>query len=996
MSPFRCATASGLLVSALSAATPVADPGPGSPSESARSFQVAEGLVFEQVLAEPQVAQPVSLTFDRRGRLWVVEYRQYPNPAGLRMVSHDQFWRAVYDEVPEPPPKGPRGADRISIHEDTDGDGAFDHHRVFVDGLNIATSVAFGGGGVYVLNPPYLLHYADRDGDDTPDGSPAVLLSGFGLEDTHSVANSLRWGPDGWLYGCQGSTVTAHVRVHGTDGRPIAGEPIYSQGQDIWRYHPGRRVYEVFSEGGGNAFGLEIDSEGRVFSGHNGGNTRGFHYQQGAYLQKGFDKHGPLSNPHAFGYFPPMAHPDVDRFTHTFVIADGATLGSVFAGRLFGVEPLQGRVVMSAMESVGSTFKTRDIGYAVTSGDPWFRPVDIELGPDGALYVADWYDANVNHYRNHEGKIDATNGRVYRLRAAGAGGVSTRIPSADDPGFWRGALSGTNRWLSRQALREIAEGRLRFTGGKSEAVDPKAGPVGALNALWATDIAGQLDAGAVASAFRSPFPAVRLWAVRLLVDRAGEPDAASFRGILDLAAAETDPGVRAQLASSARRLPPKPSLALLKALLGHGPDAGDARQPLLVWWALETRCGDSPSSVLELASDDGFWRSELVRRHLLGRLMRRFADTGRGEDLRVAEQLFGKAPDDVCRKALAQGFEEAFQGRTLAGVPDGLLEAVSRAGGVSPVFELRRASPGAVERAMALVSDAKAPLPRRIQVLAALGEARREGVAAALLELVRADASTEVRRAALGALPAQDGAEIADGLVSMLGALPAELKDSALGVLASRPAWSARLAEAVESGRLGREVVGVDALRRLKATGGAAARLAERLAGGTGSGDAIPRKSEISRIVAVVWKEGGSPYPGKTLFLERCAGCHRLFGKGGQVGPDLTAQPRNDLASLVLNIVHPSAEVREGYEAQRVETADGRSFGGFLADQDSQTVTLRTTDGRTVVLARKEIETMERVSGSLMPEGLLEGLTDTQLRDLFAYLRSTQPLNDGR
>lgn len=996
MSPFRCATASGLLVSALSAATPLADPGPGSPSESARSFQVAEGLVFEQVLAEPQVAQPVSLTFDRRGRLWVVEYRQYPNPAGLRMVSHDQFWRAVYDKVPEPPPKGPRGADRISIHEDTDGDGTFDRHKVFVDGLNIATSVAFGSGGVYVLNPPYLLHYPDPDGDDTPDGPPTVLLSGFGLEDTHSVANSLRWGPDGWLYGCQGSTVTAHIRVHGPDGRALPGEAAYSQGQAIWRFHPGRRMYEVFSEGGGNAFGLEIDAEGRVFSGHNGGNTRGFHYQQGAYLQKGFDKHGPLSNPHAFGYFPPMAHPDVDRFTHTFVIADGNPLGAAFAGRLFGVEPLQGRVVMSAMESVGSTFKTRDIGYAVTSGDPWFRPVDIEPGPDGALYVADWHDANVNHYRNHEGKIDATSGRVYRLRAAGAGGVSTRIPNADDSGFWRGALSGTNRWLSRQALREIAEGRLRISGEAAEAVDRKAGPVAALNALWATELAGQLDAGAVASAFRSPFPAVRLWAVRLLVDRAGEPDAATFRRIVEMAGTETDPGVRAQLASSARRLPPKPSLALLKALLGHGPDAEDARQPLLVWWALETRCGDAPAAVLELASGDAFWDSTLVRRHLLGRLMRRFADTGRGEDLRVAEQLFGKAPDDVCRKALAQGFEEAFQGRTLAGVPDGLLEAVSRAGGASPVFELRRASPGAVERAVTLVSDPKAPLVRRVQVLAALGEARREGVSSALLALVRSDASTEVRRAALGALPAQDGAEVADGLVAMMGDLPAELKDSALGVLASRPQWSARLAEAVEAGRVGRDVVDAEALRRLKATGGAAARLAERLARGTDAGEAVPREAEISRIVAVVAKEGGSPYPGKTLFLQRCAGCHRLFGKGGEVGPDLTAQPRTDLASLVLNIVHPSAEVREGYEAQRVETVDGRSYGGFLADQDSQTVTLRTTDGRTVVLARKEVETMERVSGSLMPEGLLEGLTDTQLRDLFAYLRSTQPLNDGR
>src|SRR6185436_12218508 len=146
------------------------------------------------------------------------EYRQYPAPAGLNFVSRDKFWRAVYDKVPEPPPRGIKGLDLISIHEDTDGDGVYDKHKVFVDGLNIATSCAKGRGGVWVLNPPYLLFYPDRNDDDVPDGDPEVVLEGFGLEDTHSVVNSLRWGPDGWLYAAQGSTVTANVRVRAPDG----------------------------------------------------------------------------------------------------------------------------------------------------------------------------------------------------------------------------------------------------------------------------------------------------------------------------------------------------------------------------------------------------------------------------------------------------------------------------------------------------------------------------------------------------------------------------------------------------------------------------------------------------------------------------------------------------------------------------------------------------------------------------------------------------------
>ncbi len=239
------------------------------------------------------------------------------------MVSHDGVWRAVYDKVPPAPPHHFRGKDKITIHEDTDGDGVFDRHKTFVDGLNIATSVARGRGGVWVLNPPYLLFYPDRNNDDVPDGDPEVHLQGFGLEDTHSVVNSLQWGPDGWLYAAQGSTVTGHVTRPGLDA---GKEPVHSMGQLIWRYHPETRRYEVFAEGGGNAFGVEIDAKGRIYSGHNGGDTRGFHYVQGGYYQKGFNKHGPLSNPYSFGYFPAMKHNRVPRFTHTFVIYEADAL----------------------------------------------------------------------------------------------------------------------------------------------------------------------------------------------------------------------------------------------------------------------------------------------------------------------------------------------------------------------------------------------------------------------------------------------------------------------------------------------------------------------------------------------------------------------------------------------------------------------------------------------------------------------------------------------
>ncbi|HZZ78205.1 MAG TPA: hypothetical protein VFE62_06785, partial [Gemmataceae bacterium] len=147
-----------------------------SPAESATRFKIADDLRFDQVLAEPTVKQPLSLSFDERGRLWVVQYMQYPHPAGLKIVSRDIFWRVVYDKVPPPPPHAAdspfRGRDIISIHEDTKGTGVFDKHTVFLDGLNIATSLARGRGGVWVLNPPYLLFYPTKDNADSPTGAP--------------------------------------------------------------------------------------------------------------------------------------------------------------------------------------------------------------------------------------------------------------------------------------------------------------------------------------------------------------------------------------------------------------------------------------------------------------------------------------------------------------------------------------------------------------------------------------------------------------------------------------------------------------------------------------------------------------------------------------------------------------------------------------------------------------------------------------------------------
>ncbi len=994
---------------------------PLSPAESLSKFHIAEDLEWEQVLAEPQVTQPVFLNFDERGRMWVVEYRQYPNPAGLKLMSHDNVWRSVYDKVPPPPPNHFKGLDRISIHEDTDGDGRFDKHTVFLDGLNIVTSVERGRGGVWVLNPPYLMFYPDANEDDVPDRDPEVRLAGFGLEDTHSVANSLRWGPDGWLYGAQGSTVTGNILVYGADGKPLNAKPIYSQGQNIWRYHPEKRIYEVFSEGGGNAFGCEIDSKGRIFSGHNGGDTRGFHYLQGAYLQKGFEKHGPLSNPSAFGYFPPMPHHNVVRFTHNFVIYEGGGLPARYGGHLFGVEPLQGRIVDSEIQTDGSSFKTRDVGRPVTSEDRWFRPVDIKVGPDGAMYVCDWYDQQVNHFRNHEGKMDAVNGRVYRLKAKGAGPIKPFDLRSQSLSEWIGLLADQNKWTRQTALRLLGDKHDRRGVEPLKKLLASATGQTALEALWGVYACGGFDEPTGLAALDHADPHVRAWAVRLLCDPKAVSPAVGGR-LVRLALTESNLEVRNQLAASAKRLPEQGGagrqtvgnagstspalmdggLGIVRSLISHDADAADNRIPLLLWWAIESKCDQNPDGVVALFEDPEVWSRPIVSRHLLERLARRFAQSGARRDLWVCARLFELSPDAASSRLLLSGLEAAYRGRPMTGLPAELVRSMARHGVTSLVLGLRLGDPESLKRVLSLVLDETVPRDRRIEMLNMLSESRFEGAQAAAIRVFRGAVGDDLmRRSALLAMQPYDDPQIGEAVVGLYPKLGKESIATAQALIASRASWALQLVQAVagkwsgwsSGGLITPDSIPPNVVRRFKQHRLPELQtLAEKVWPNTGTPTTAEMETRINKLAGVVRSGTGDPYAGRTLFQNTCGACHKLFGFGADVGPDLTVFKRDDLETMLLSIVNPNAEIREGYESIALETKDGRSLTGFLVEQLGEVVVLRGMDGQNVTLNKADLAEMRASAISLMPDGLLDSFDAARVRDLFAYLRSTQPL----
>ncbi|QDT82617.1 PVC-type heme-binding CxxCH protein [Gimesia chilikensis] len=961
-----------------------------SPADSLKQFTVPDDLKLEQVLAEPLVKQPIFLNFDERGRMWVINYLQYPYPEGLRILSKDKHHRAVYDKVPLPPPHGDKGDDQITIHEDTNGDGKYDKHSVFLDDLNIASSFVKGRGGVWVLNPPYLLFYPDKNNDDVPDGDPVVHLEGFGMEDTHSVVNSLRWGPDGWLYSSQGSTVSGKVKKPGQKD----SEAIQTLGQLIWRYHPEKKIYEIFAEGGGNAFGVEIDDKGRLYSGHNGGNTRGFHYTQGSYYQKGFGKHGPLSNPYAFGYFQAMKHAKVPRFTHNFIIYEAETLPKKYWGHLFGIEPLQGRVVESAVTADGSSYQTEDLQRPVATTDKRFRPVDIKLGPDGAIYFCDMYEHQIAHGQHYSGQVEKGDGRIYRLTAKDARPLAPFDLGKKSSQELIAVLDHPNRWFRQQALRLFGDRKdasvipalkqkLFETDGQS-----------ALEALWALNLSGGFDEAVAAKSLKHADPFVRAWTIRLLCDdHRVSPEIG--QQLIALALTEPHVQVRSQLASSSKRLPADPGLPIAFNLLTRSEDLDDVHIPLILWWSLEKRVNEDRDALLAYFAKPEVWQSPLVEKYILERIMRRFAATGSRNDLLVCAKLLELAPEKSHAEILMSGFETAMKGRSTASFPKELVAAMSKYGGQSISLGLRQGDKEAIQKALKIVADSKADNQKRLDLIQIFGEVKVPACVPVLLDIISNSSDLQMQIAAISALQQYPDDTIGKTVTNLYPNMSDDLRSAAQTLLTIRKAWAKDFLQAIDAGKINKTTVPVETARKMTVfSDDGISNLIQKHFGSIAGATTEQMQQQIAAHQKMLLASQAEPdrYAGEKLFQKHCGKCHKLFGDGGEIGPDLTSFKRDDVGRMLVNIVNPSNEIREGFETYLVVTDDGRVVNGFLADQDNNVIVIRSADGQSITVERDNIDEMLPQKKSLMPEGLLDKLSDQEIQDLFSYLRSSQPL----
>jgi putative heme-binding domain-containing protein len=969
---------------------PTRDTPPLSPQESLNRLRIRPGYVVELIATEPVVRQPLNISFDARGRMWVMNYAQYPFPKGLKIVEYDRYIRAKFDKVPPPPPRAERGADWVSIHEDADGDGAFESVKTFVDGLNIATSALPGKGGVWVMNPPYLLFYPDADGDDRPDGDPVVHLSGFGLEDTHAVASSLVWGPDGWIYGAHGSTCTAKVKVEVSSEQKGTTDFL---GQAIWRYHPERHVFEIFAEGGGNTFGVAFDDKGRCFSGTNWGDLRGVDYVQGGYYIKSWGKHGPLTNPNTFGFFGHMPHSgDGKRLTHTFNVYGGALMPEL-RGKIVGPNPLMSRVQVTRLEAVGSSFRTIEEEPLVVSEDGWFRPVDLKVGPDGAIYVADFYENRISHVDPRD-NWDRSNGRLWRIRPANWKPTKaldwSRAPTEQLVAVLR-SEDRTARWTARRMIAErgdravIARLREMLAAHDSQS---------ALEALWAIHGLGAFDDAVALEGLGHTDPHVRMWAVRLLGDPREHLATPVLEKIVALARDERHPEVRSQLASTAKRLPDAQGVAVARELLRGGPaeDARDAHIPLLAWWAVEAHLpAQQRDEVVGWFADRELWQSPVARDVVAPRVARWLVSAGGPEGQRSLVRLIDSAPGEPERKLLYGGIGEGLQGRVAVALSPELSAALARSGDVE--LAARAGDRASIASLIRSIGDDDPKLKdqrtRRIELLGQVGPPE---AAQPLLDVALASKWHSVRKAALAALVRFNDPEIGRDVVANYAKLPADqgVRPAAISTLLARKTWSLELLRAIEAGVIPKADVSVDQIDRLRQHNDRAIAAAlQKVYGAVARPTSDQKEREVSRLKALLaGDERGDAKKGLELFSSKCGVCHRLLGEGGTVGPDLTQYDRRDLNFLLVSIVDPSAAVREEFTNFRIDTKDDQTLIGLIAARGADSITVVDTTGQRTVVAKDQIADERALELSIMPEGLLEGLGEGALRDLFAYLRA--------
>jgi putative membrane-bound dehydrogenase-like protein len=918
------------------------------------------------------VVQPIAMTTDSRGRLWVVECLSYPN------------WTTNQS-----------GSDRVSIYEDANNDGRFDKKTIFWDKGRNLSGIALGFGGVWLCSLPELIFVPDRNGDDRPDREPEVLLDGWDLGIQHNVFNGLTWGPDGWLYGCHGILKTSYV------GRPgTSKEDRVAINCGIWRFHPTRREFEVVAHGTTNPWGIGFDEFGQMFVA-NCVIKHLFHIVPGARYERMF---GQDFNPYAFELIPSIADhihwaggywktegaesPTNDSagggHAHSgTMIYLGETWPEKYRNSFFTVNIHGHRVNNDVLVRQGSGYVAKHSDDFMRVDDTWFRGVSVIPAHDGGIYVSDWSDAGECH--DYE-DIHRENGRIYKIQYGSVKREQEDIRRMTDTELVA-LQTAKDEWLvsqSRLVLQERAEGRnlqqITYTRLRELFRNGADGRT-RLRGLWASHAVGRTPR--IEEIVSDPNEHIRAWTVQLALEEKSTA-AAAVPHLQEMARNDPSPVVRLYLASALQKLEKEDRMQVAGGLVQHEEDENDHNIPLLIWYGIESIVSDDEVAAIRLLEES---RIRRVRRFIAERLSLRMALNG-------LVGVLAKSSDPQAHGDIVRGMMAALNGRRDLPPPEQWGD-VSRRLRQHPSREVREQvlrlalvfGDGAVlDELQARTVDTRAEPAARVQALEALIQTRRPELINLLQKALQ---DPILRLTAIKGLAAHDNPETPRLILENYSKLSPEEKIEAISTLSSRSAYAVALLQAVQEGRVPRRDVTPFSARQIQAYKDPAVQAHLGVLGSVReiSGNKAEQIERYKKVLTPALVGQANPGRGRAIFQRVCASCHTLFGEGGKLAPELTGSQRSNLDYILENVVDPNSVVWDRYKATYFETSDDRLISGVVLAENESTVTIQTQTGA-ITLPRTEIVARRTSELSMMPEGLFELLEQQEIADLVAYLQS--------
>lgn len=987
---------------------------PLSPEESMTHFVTPEGMDVELYADERDFGgiaadgtpkadgKPIAMTWDERGRLWICETLDYPNELG-------------------------RNRDRIRICEDTDGDHRADRFTVFAEGLSIPTAIVIVRGGAVVQNGTETIYLKDTDGDDRAD-QKTVLITNWKLGDTHGGVSNFRYGLDSWIWAMQGyNNSTPH----------IGGQATQTFRQGFWRFKlsntdpPTVTELEFIRSSNNNTWGLGISEDGLIFGSTANHNPSMFMPIANRYYErvKGWapDTLGSIADTYKFDPITDKVR-QVDQF-------GGYTAGAghaLYTARAFPQKywnrtafvcgPTGHLVGTFVLNRNGANYESTSPFNLLASDDEWSAPIMAEVGPDGAVWVIDWYNYIVQHNPTPQGfetgkgnayesdLRDKRHGRIYRIVPDGKNDrplhAVSSLSDASNAQLVETLKHPSMRWrlqaqrmLIERNARDVFEDLILLLG--DETVDAAGLNVGAIHALHTLAALGDLDlnpqlqrahvAGmALHRALNHPSAGVRRNAVAVLPhDEAGLALLQKNEQLFT----DRDAQVRLQSWLTLADLPPAASAAEL--IQRHA--AGSVSDAILRD-AITSAAAAHTEHFLQVATRSDVWFDAAIVR----RVAEHAARSKFSLDALLNNLVSGDVPYGL---AVLEGLNAGFSNRNRPSVRDqqktdeALVQILDRipTDAKSKVIRLARLSgtdvleshmQKIVQSMLSIVEAGEQTDDARLQaardVLALLPDDAE--VALAIAAQVTAQTPPEFGRQLLESLQRSNAPETGEVLIEKVSQLTPTLKSAAIGVTLSRPDWVRTLLAGIESREVEIGDLSLDQKQSLRAFPDADIRrkAEELLAMSGGLPDA--NRDKVLQSLMHLTKQDGNVDRGREMFKKHCSKCHQHGDLGKAIGPNLTGMSVHPKAELLTHIIDPSRSVEGNFRIYTVVREDGRVFNGMLASETRTSLTLIDAEAKETSLQREEIEELVASRKSLMPEGFEKQMTEAELSDLLQFL----------